>query len=580
MFIRSVPSIIVLGDKTIDIAIMIHLTNQTTRIVVISGRNGLAQWMFTLKHALPVPPVGVSHKSHIPRGLLLWLPKVKITQHLSKRDVGVVTDFRTRRFGRRFKRDTTKYLDEPLFRNLINNLRRKRKQAKEEVNEDITKMNKDDTDKNVDDFVNSILKLQKNDVQTNSYTKDENDGKVGHKSDSTGRHSTHGSTVGFSKDFEDKSTNIHEENSDLIDEQKKNSIHLYHHQDDDDEEHDYHDEVFDDDDDDDDDEWTDVTTTADVMAEHHPIKEHKADVFTKHHPITEHNIGLNTNHGPITERTVYPSSGNSPIINHKGDVITHNQPVTEHHISEHFPITESKANVKSEDRQITKNDFITEKHSFKELNADIISRQLTSEHQPITELDADQMSHHHPITEQQDTTDNLSELRDFLVNLEDRLKRETIGEIKPTQTATITTKHTSPAVQTASSTRPTIASTTEATLPETQTMPNKEHTIALKTQEIHQSSKDKPTKSENFTKQTTTQEDKPLNCDLPDDKTNKDISAVIVYRDAKNQLQLMEIAREKVIYMGKCREIPGGRDVLNPGSDRDVPLDLLKPDPI
>ncbi|XP_028518840.1 uncharacterized protein LOC114574261 [Exaiptasia diaphana] len=52
--------------------------------------------------------------------------------------------------------------------------------------------------------------------------------------------------------------------------------------------------------------------------------------------------------------------------------------------------------------------------------------------------------------------------------------------------------------------------------------------------------------SEKMDKSSKPQQDKPLNCDLLE-TVNKDISAVLVYRDPKNQLQLIEIAREKVI---------------------------------
>lgn len=110
-------------------------------------------------------------------------------------------------------------------------------------------------------------------------------------------------------------------------------------------------------------------------------------------------------------------------------------------------------------------------------------------------------------------TDEIVELREYLINLEDRLKRQTDSrKIKPTTAIPWTT---------------TAIPATSQQLTQT--------TQALK---------------ENMAKESKPQQDKPLNCDLPLVTVNKDISAVLVYRDPKQQLQLIEMAREKVINIG------------------------------
>ncbi|KAK3740678.1 hypothetical protein QZH41_019049, partial [Actinostola sp. cb2023] len=102
---RSLPAVVSFGDKVTDIAIMIQLNNRSTRIVVLNGRNGLALWMFSLNHPLMVPPVGVPQSKGVPRGLLLWLPRVKVNEYLSKRNLEKYRNTKNRRDGPRKRRN-------------------------------------------------------------------------------------------------------------------------------------------------------------------------------------------------------------------------------------------------------------------------------------------------------------------------------------------------------------------------------------------------------------------------------------------------------------------------------------------
>ena len=81
----ALPALVSLGNHVIDIAVMIKLSNQSSRIVVLNGRNGSVRWLFTLTNPLPVPPVGVPKTDGIPEGLLLWLPKSKVHSYLNER---------------------------------------------------------------------------------------------------------------------------------------------------------------------------------------------------------------------------------------------------------------------------------------------------------------------------------------------------------------------------------------------------------------------------------------------------------------------------------------------------------------